>query len=106
MKVVAAMSIWDLCMERGHHDLEQFEKVHRYISDQLFTRFVSDFGLLFKAWLPSQGPLTGHLTQKSLPQRQRQEASELKATLLRNFQRSVGPRHCVDLEFVRALCRE
>lgn len=43
MKVVAAMSIWDLSMERGHHDLEQFEKVHRYISDQLFTRFVSDF---------------------------------------------------------------
>lgn len=39
VKVVAAMSIWDLCMERGHHDLEQFEKVHRYISDQLFTRF-------------------------------------------------------------------
>ncbi|XP_052618296.1 dynamin-binding protein isoform X1 [Peromyscus californicus insignis] len=39
VKVVAAMSMWDLCMERGHHDLEQFEKVHRYISDQLFTRF-------------------------------------------------------------------
>ncbi|CAH6953271.1 Dnmbp [Phodopus roborovskii] len=39
VKVVAAMSLWDLCMERGHRDLEQFEKVHRYISDQLFTRF-------------------------------------------------------------------
>ncbi|KAL6072200.1 hypothetical protein STEG23_017181, partial [Scotinomys teguina] len=39
VKVVAAMSMWDLCMERGHHDLEQFEKVHRYISDQLFTHF-------------------------------------------------------------------
>ncbi|XP_041517163.1 dynamin-binding protein isoform X3 [Microtus oregoni] len=39
VKVVAAMSMWDLCMERGHHDLEQFEKVHRCISDQLFTRF-------------------------------------------------------------------
>ncbi|XP_021500320.1 dynamin-binding protein isoform X2 [Meriones unguiculatus] len=39
VKVVAAMSMWELCMERGHHDLEQFEKVHRYISDQLFTRF-------------------------------------------------------------------
>ncbi|XP_051002571.1 dynamin-binding protein isoform X2 [Acomys russatus] len=39
VKVVAAMSMWDLCVERGHHDLEQFEKVHRYISDQLFTRF-------------------------------------------------------------------
>ncbi|XP_006992081.4 dynamin-binding protein isoform X2 [Peromyscus maniculatus bairdii] len=39
VKVVAAMSMWDLCMERGHHDLEQFEKVHRHISDQLFTHF-------------------------------------------------------------------
>ncbi|XP_055447511.1 dynamin-binding protein isoform X1 [Psammomys obesus] len=39
VKVVAAMSMWELCMERGHRDLEQFEKVHRYISDQLFTRF-------------------------------------------------------------------
>ncbi|XP_010636833.1 dynamin-binding protein isoform X2 [Fukomys damarensis] len=39
VKVVAAASMWDLCMERGHRDLEQFEKVHRYISDQLFTNF-------------------------------------------------------------------
>ncbi|XP_005063616.2 dynamin-binding protein isoform X1 [Mesocricetus auratus] len=39
VKVVAAMSMWDLCLERGHRDLEQFEKVHRYISDQLFTHF-------------------------------------------------------------------
>ncbi|KAM6184156.1 dynamin-binding protein isoform 3-T3 [Erethizon dorsatum] len=39
VKVVAASSMWDLCMERGHRDLEQFEKVHRYISDQLFTNF-------------------------------------------------------------------
>ncbi|XP_012998973.1 dynamin-binding protein isoform X3 [Cavia porcellus] len=39
VKVVAASSMWDLCMERGHRDLEQFEKVHRYISDQLFTKF-------------------------------------------------------------------
>uniref|UniRef100_A0A8C6ABS4 Dynamin-binding protein n=1 Tax=Marmota marmota marmota TaxID=9994 RepID=A0A8C6ABS4_MARMA len=39
VKVVAAVSMWDLCMERGHRDLEQFEKVHRYISDQLFTNF-------------------------------------------------------------------
>ncbi|KAL1787756.1 dynamin-binding protein isoform X1 [Sigmodon hispidus] len=39
VKVVAAMSMWDLCMERGHRDLEQFEKVHRYISDELFTLF-------------------------------------------------------------------
>lgn len=42
MKVVAAVSMWDVCMEKGHRDLEQFEKVHRYISDQLFTNFVSD----------------------------------------------------------------
>ncbi|XP_058399730.1 dynamin-binding protein isoform X1 [Diceros bicornis minor] len=39
VKVVAAMSMWDVCMEKGHRDLEQFEKVHRYISDQLFTNF-------------------------------------------------------------------
>ncbi|XP_020011897.1 dynamin-binding protein isoform X2 [Castor canadensis] len=39
VKVVAAVSMWDLCVERGHRDLEQFEKVHRYISDQLFTNF-------------------------------------------------------------------
>ena len=36
------MSMWDVCVEKGHRDLEQFEKVHRYISDQLFTNFVSD----------------------------------------------------------------
>ncbi|XP_035579999.1 dynamin-binding protein isoform X1 [Zalophus californianus] len=39
VKVVAAVSMWDVCMEKGHRDLEQFEKVHRYISDQLFTHF-------------------------------------------------------------------
>lgn len=63
MKVVAAMSIWDLCMERGHHDLEQFEKVHRYISDQLFTRFVSDFvrpGLQGVAPFPGSSPRAAH----------------------------------------------
>lgn len=43
MKVVAAVGMWDVCMEKGHRDLEQFEKVHRYISDQLFANFVSDF---------------------------------------------------------------
>ena len=42
VKVVAAVSMWDVCMEKGHKDLEQFEQVHRYISDQLFTNFVSD----------------------------------------------------------------
>ncbi|XP_006880097.1 PREDICTED: dynamin-binding protein [Elephantulus edwardii] len=39
VKVVAAMSMWDVCMEKGNKELEQFEKVHRYISDQLFTSF-------------------------------------------------------------------
>ncbi|KAM8783460.1 dynamin-binding protein isoform 1-T1 [Rhynchonycteris naso] len=39
VKVVAAVSMWDVCVEKGHKDLEQFEKVHRYISDQLFTSF-------------------------------------------------------------------
>ncbi|KAM6186631.1 dynamin-binding protein isoform 2-T2 [Rhynchocyon petersi] len=39
VKVVAAMSMWDVCMEKGNRELEQFEKVHRYISDQLFTSF-------------------------------------------------------------------
>ncbi|XP_036590985.1 dynamin-binding protein isoform X3 [Trichosurus vulpecula] len=39
MKVLAAISMWDVCMEKGNGDLEKFEKVHRYISDQLFTDF-------------------------------------------------------------------
>ncbi|XP_008070060.1 dynamin-binding protein [Carlito syrichta] len=39
VKVVAAVSMWDVCVERGHRDLEQFERVHRYISDQLFASF-------------------------------------------------------------------
>ncbi|XP_023596556.1 dynamin-binding protein isoform X2 [Trichechus manatus latirostris] len=39
VKVVAAMSMWDVCMEKGNRELEQFEKVHRYISDQLFMSF-------------------------------------------------------------------
>ncbi|XP_055976822.1 dynamin-binding protein isoform X2 [Sorex fumeus] len=39
VKVVAAVSMWDVCMEKGHRDLEQFEKVHRCISDKLFTSF-------------------------------------------------------------------
>lgn len=41
MKVLAAGSMWDLCMEKGSGDLEQFQKVHRLISDQLFSSFVS-----------------------------------------------------------------
>lgn len=44
MKVTAAMSMWDLCMEKGSAELEQFQKVHRFISDQLFSDFVSIFG--------------------------------------------------------------
>ncbi|XP_038599827.1 dynamin-binding protein isoform X2 [Tachyglossus aculeatus] len=39
VKVLAAISMWDLCVEKGNGDLEQFEKVHRLISDQLFTDF-------------------------------------------------------------------
>ncbi|XP_064125523.1 dynamin-binding protein isoform X1 [Loxodonta africana] len=39
VKVVAAMSMWDVCMEKGNRELEQFEKVHRHISDQLFMSF-------------------------------------------------------------------
>ncbi|XP_006831526.1 PREDICTED: dynamin-binding protein [Chrysochloris asiatica] len=39
IKVVAATSMWDVCMEKGNRELEQFEKAHRYISDQLFTSF-------------------------------------------------------------------
>ncbi|KAG8523513.1 Dynamin-binding protein [Galemys pyrenaicus] len=39
VKVMAARSMWDVCVEKGHRDLEQFEKVHQYISDQLFTTF-------------------------------------------------------------------
>ena len=59
MKVVAAVSMWDVCMEKGHKDLEQFEKVHRYISDQLFTHFVSDsfFSPLSTGWPSSWGSL-------------------------------------------------
>ncbi|XP_054838699.1 dynamin-binding protein [Eublepharis macularius] len=39
VKVTAAMSMWDLCMEKGSAELEQFQKVHRFISDQLFSDF-------------------------------------------------------------------
>ncbi|XP_004459253.1 dynamin-binding protein [Dasypus novemcinctus] len=39
VKVVAAVSMWDVCVEKGNRELEQFEKVHRYITDQLFTNF-------------------------------------------------------------------
>uniref|UniRef100_A0A8D2J151 Dynamin-binding protein n=2 Tax=Varanus komodoensis TaxID=61221 RepID=A0A8D2J151_VARKO len=39
VKVMAALSMWDLCMEKGSAELEQFQKVHRLISDQLFSDF-------------------------------------------------------------------
>ncbi|XP_077205503.1 dynamin-binding protein isoform X2 [Paroedura picta] len=39
VKVTAAVSMWDLCVEKGSAELEQFQKVHRFISDQLFSDF-------------------------------------------------------------------
>ncbi|XP_053165770.1 dynamin-binding protein isoform X1 [Hemicordylus capensis] len=39
VKVTAALSMWDLCMEKGSAELEEFHKVHRIISDQLFSDF-------------------------------------------------------------------
>lgn len=42
MKALAAVSMWDLCTEKGSGDLDQFQKVNRLISDQLFSNFVSE----------------------------------------------------------------
>ncbi|KAM9134491.1 dynamin-binding protein isoform 4-T4 [Pangshura tecta] len=39
VKVLAAVSMWDLCMQQGNGDLEQFQKVHQLISNQLFSSF-------------------------------------------------------------------
>uniref|UniRef100_A0A663M9S4 Dynamin-binding protein n=1 Tax=Athene cunicularia TaxID=194338 RepID=A0A663M9S4_ATHCN len=39
MKALAAVSMWDLCTEKGGGDLDQFQKVNRLISDQLFSNF-------------------------------------------------------------------
>uniref|UniRef100_A0A8D0H8M5 Dynamin-binding protein n=1 Tax=Sphenodon punctatus TaxID=8508 RepID=A0A8D0H8M5_SPHPU len=40
VKVLAAMSVWELCMEKSSSsELEQFQQVHRLISDQLFSDF-------------------------------------------------------------------
>ncbi|XP_050814720.1 dynamin-binding protein isoform X2 [Gopherus flavomarginatus] len=39
VKVLAAVSMWDLGMQQGSGDLEQFQKVHQLISDQLFSSF-------------------------------------------------------------------
>lgn len=69
MKVVAAVGMWDVCMEKGHRDLEQFEKVHRYISDQLFANFVSDFlQPSFRRVVVFLGFLNIQLVQKVIPE--------------------------------------
>uniref|UniRef100_A0A8C0IPT7 Dynamin-binding protein n=1 Tax=Chelonoidis abingdonii TaxID=106734 RepID=A0A8C0IPT7_CHEAB len=39
VKALAAVSMWDLGMQQGSGDLEQFQKVHQLISDQLFSSF-------------------------------------------------------------------
>ncbi|XP_068111641.1 dynamin-binding protein isoform X2 [Hyperolius riggenbachi] len=39
VKVLAAMSMWDLYANKGTSDLEKFEKAHRHISEKLFTDF-------------------------------------------------------------------
>ncbi|KAE8590713.1 hypothetical protein XENTR_v10018169 [Xenopus tropicalis] len=39
VKVLAAMSMWDLYSDKGTSDLEKFHKAHRYISEKLFTDF-------------------------------------------------------------------
>ncbi|XP_010191646.1 PREDICTED: dynamin-binding protein [Mesitornis unicolor] len=39
MKALAAVSMWDLCTEKSSGDLDQFQKVNRLISDQLFSNF-------------------------------------------------------------------
>ncbi|NWJ03413.1 DNMBP protein, partial [Crypturellus undulatus] len=39
MKALAAVSMQDLCTEKGGGDLDQFQKVNRLISDQLFSSF-------------------------------------------------------------------
>ncbi|KAM3835394.1 dynamin-binding protein isoform 2-T2 [Vipera latastei] len=39
VKVTAALNMWELCMEKGSAELEQFQKIHSFISDQLFSDF-------------------------------------------------------------------
>ncbi|XP_026533812.1 dynamin-binding protein [Notechis scutatus] len=39
VKVTAALSMWELCVEKGSAELEQFQKIHGFISDQLFSDF-------------------------------------------------------------------
>lgn len=58
MKALAAVSMWDLCTEKGSGDLDQFQKVNRLISDQLFSNFVSEAVLSCAAGTPL-GPSLG-----------------------------------------------
>lgn len=58
MKALAAVSMWDLCMEKGSGDLDQFQKVNRLISDQLFSSFVSE-AVLLCAWGTALEPSLG-----------------------------------------------
>ncbi|XP_018418382.1 PREDICTED: dynamin-binding protein [Nanorana parkeri] len=39
VKVLAAMSMWDLYADKGTSDLENFQQAHRNISEKLFTDF-------------------------------------------------------------------
>ncbi|XP_063290760.1 dynamin-binding protein isoform X2 [Pelobates fuscus] len=39
VKVLAAMSMWDLYADKGTSDLDKFQKAHRHISEKLFTDF-------------------------------------------------------------------
>ncbi|XP_075072066.1 dynamin-binding protein isoform X1 [Mixophyes fleayi] len=39
VKVLAAMSMWDLYSDKGTSDLEKFQRAHRHISEKLFTNF-------------------------------------------------------------------
>ncbi|KAM4033739.1 dynamin-binding protein isoform 2-T3 [Anomaloglossus baeobatrachus] len=39
VKVLAAMSMWDVYTDKGTSDLEKFQKAHRHISEKLFTDF-------------------------------------------------------------------
>lgn len=52
MKALAAVTMWDLCTEKGSGDLDQFQKVNRLISDQLFSNFVSEAVLLWAGGSP------------------------------------------------------
>lgn len=59
MKALAAVSMWDLCMEKSSGDLDQFQKVNRLISDQLFSKFVSEAVLSCAGGTPLRSFLGG-----------------------------------------------